>query len=61
MVTRLSLIQADVELGREEEARAAAAELMRMSPQFTLASVPPIRDVAAFKRNLADWRKAGLK
>jgi hypothetical protein len=40
MVTHLDLIQSYVELGRQEDAQAAAAELMRMSPQFTIASVP---------------------
>jgi adenylate cyclase len=46
MVTHISLIQAYVGLGREEDARAAAAEIMRMSPQFTVASVPHVRDAA---------------
>jgi adenylate cyclase len=61
MVTHLFLIQAYVELGREEDARAEAAEVMRMSPQFTVASVPPGRDAVSYKRNMADLRKAGLK
>jgi len=50
MVSHLSLIQAYVELGREEDARAEAAEVMRMSPQFTLASVPLARDEAGNQR-----------
>jgi len=61
MVTHLDLIQAYVELGREEDAQAAAAELMRMSPQFTIASVPLVRGEARNKRAQDDWRKAGLK
>jgi Tetratricopeptide repeat len=61
MVSRLSLIKAYVDLGREEDARAEAAEVMRMSPQFTLASVPPTRDAGWNKRFRDDLRKAGLK
>ena len=61
MVTHLNLRMAYVELGREEEARAEAAEIMRMSPQFTLASVPPGRDEAHNQRLRDDLRTAGLK
>ena len=49
MVGYLFLINAYVHLGRDEDARAEAAEVMRMSPQFTLASVPRTRD--------PDWNK----
>ena len=61
MVCHLSLIQAYVDLGREEDARAEAAEVMRMSPLFTLASVPPVRDLGYNKQIQDDLRKAGLK
>jgi hypothetical protein len=61
MVSHLSLIKAYVDLGREEDARAEAAEVMRMSPQFTLASVPLARDAGFNKRLRDDLRKAGLK
>jgi predicted Zn-dependent protease len=61
MVSRVSLIIAYVELGREEDARTEAAEVMRMSPQFTLASMPVVRDQAWDKRVRDDLRKAGLK
>jgi adenylate cyclase len=61
MPTHLFLIQAYVELGREEDARAAAAEVMRMSPQFTLASMPVARGAARDMRVRDDLRKAGLK
>jgi adenylate cyclase len=61
MVTHLNLIKAYVDLGREEDARVAAAEVMRMSPQFTLASVPRTRDADWDKRLQNDLRKAGLK
>jgi adenylate cyclase len=60
MVSRVSLIVAYVELDREKDARAEAAEVMRMSPQFTLASIPPGRDEVANKLFLDDLRKAGL-
>jgi len=61
MVTHLILIKAYVDLGREEDARAAASEVMRMSPGFTLASVPRTRDAGWDKRLQDDLRKAGLK
>ena len=61
MPTHLNLIEAYVELGREDDARAAAAEVMRMSPQFTLALLPRSRDAGFDKRLQDDLRKAGLK
>jgi adenylate cyclase len=61
MPTHLSLIKAFVQLGREEDARAAAAELMRMSPQFSVASVPRTKDPGWDNGLQNDLRKAGLK
>lgn len=61
IVIHLFLITAYVELGRAEEARGEAAEVMRISPQFTLASVPQGGDKAGNKRFRDDSRKAGLK
>jgi adenylate cyclase len=61
MPTHLNLIEAYVELGREDDARAAAAEIMRMSPRFTLALLPRSRDAGLDKRLQDDLRKAGLK
>jgi len=59
----LLLIACFVELGRNEEARAEAAELMRINPQFSLAAQKqismikePLRD-----RLYGDMAKAGLK
>jgi adenylate cyclase len=59
----LFLIVCDVELGRNEEARAEAAEVMRINPKFSLAAQKrlsplkePLRD-----RNYRDMAKAGLK
>jgi hypothetical protein len=50
MGVHLILIMAYVELGREEDARAEEAEIMRMSRQFTLASIPLARDLGWDKR-----------
>jgi adenylate cyclase len=60
---RLYLIVCYVELGRDEEARAEAAEVMRISPQFSLAAQ---KQMSAFKaplrdRLIADLGKSGLK
>ena len=52
-----------IRLGREEEARAAAAEILRINPKFSLESyakmLPFIQPVAV--RIVEDLRKAGLK
>jgi len=60
---RLMLIACYVELGRNEEARAEAAEVKRANPQFSLAVQ---KRISAFKQPLrdrfyADVAKAGLK
>jgi TolB-like protein/Flp pilus assembly protein TadD len=52
------------ELGREEEARAEAAEVLRLSPNFSLEihrQRLPLKDPAVLERTLAALRKAGLK
>src|SRR5216683_2483655 len=52
------------ELGREDEARAEAAEVLRISPHFSLdrwMQISPQKDQAFLKRLIADMRKAGLK
>jgi Tetratricopeptide repeat len=52
------------ELGREEEARAAAAEVLRINPKFSLEvhkERVPIKNPAVLERTLAALRKAGLK
>jgi adenylate cyclase len=61
LVPHLSLIIAYIELGRDEEARAEAAQVMRISPQFALASAPPNKNRALGNRWGRDLRKAGLK
>jgi TolB-like protein/Flp pilus assembly protein TadD len=51
------------ELGREVEARAEAAEVLRLNPQFSLEvhkQRVPIKDPALLERHLAGLRKAGL-
>jgi adenylate cyclase len=50
--------------GREAEARAAAAEVLRLDPQFSLERVRqwlPFQDPGAIERYLAALRQAGLK
>ena len=52
------------ELGREDEARAEAAEVLRISPHFSLdmwRQRSPQKNRALLERNLADLGKAGLK
>jgi adenylate cyclase len=52
------------ELGREEEARAEAAEVLRVSPTFSLDVVRqtwPYKNPADMERTLAALRKVGLK
>jgi adenylate cyclase len=52
------------ELGKSAEARAEAAEVLRLNPQFSLEvqrQRMPIKDPAVLERHLADLRKAGLK
>jgi adenylate cyclase len=52
------------ELGQAAEARAEAAEVLRLNPQFSLEvhrQRMPIKDPAVLERQLAALRKAGLK
>jgi len=52
------------ELGREEEARAEAAEILRITPNYSLAIVQervPYKDATLLDRQLAAMRKAGLQ
>src|SRR6266849_3609757 len=52
------------ELGQEAEARAEAAEVLRLNPKFSLEvhrQRAPIKDPAVLERHLAALRKAGLK
>jgi adenylate cyclase len=59
----LDLIACYVELGRDQEARAEAAEVMRINPQFSLATqerISPINEPLK-DRLFGDMAKAGLK
>jgi adenylate cyclase len=52
------------ELGQETEARAEAAEVLRLNPNFSLEvhkQRMPINDVVVLERHLAALRRAGLK
>ena len=52
------------EVGQAAEARAEAAEVLRLNPQFSLAvhrQRMPIKDPAVLERHLAALRRAGLK
>jgi tetratricopeptide (TPR) repeat protein len=60
----LTLAAVYSELGKEAEARAEAAEVLRLNPQFSLEvhrQRVPIKDPAVLERHLAALRKAGLK
>jgi adenylate cyclase len=60
----LTLAAVHIELGQEAEARAEAAEVLRINPQFSLAvhkERVPIKDPAMLERHIAALRKAGLK
>jgi TolB-like protein/Tfp pilus assembly protein PilF len=58
------LAAAYAELGRDEEARAEAAEMLRINPRFSLAVYQqrvPLKDPTMLARHIAALRKAGLK
>ena len=60
----VNLVYAYSELGREQDARAEAAEVLRLSPQFSLEGVERIPgnwQGPLGQRYLSDLRKAGLK
>src|SRR5438552_1863098 len=62
--THLMLAAVYSELGQAAEARAEAAEVLRLNPQFSLAvhrQRMPLKDPAVLERHLAALRKAGLK
>jgi len=63
MPTHLFLVASYVEVGREEEARAEVAEILRISPGYRSGSksLAPWKDQAVPKRIRAALRKAGLK
>jgi adenylate cyclase len=65
-ILRIHLMLAAVysDLGQTAEARAEAAEVLRLNPNFSLAvheQRMPIKDPAVLERHIAALRKAGLK
>ncbi len=62
--THLMLAAVYSALGQAAEARAEAAEVLRINPKFSLEvhrQRMPIKDLAVLERHLAALRKAGLK
>jgi adenylate cyclase len=60
----LNLVVVYSELGQAAEARAEAAEVLRLNPKFSLEvhrQRMPIKDPAVLERHLAALRRAGLK
>ena len=61
---RLTLAAVYSELGKDAEARAEVAEVLRLNPQFSLEVYKeraPIKDPATLERHIAALRRAGLK
>ena len=64
LTAHLTLAAAYSELGRLAEAQAAAAEVLRINPQFSLTvhrEREPVKDPTMLERHIAALRKAGLK
>jgi tetratricopeptide (TPR) repeat protein len=64
LITHMHLAVVYIELGRDEEARAEATEVLRLSPNLSLERGRqniPMKDPARVERYLAALRKAGLK
>jgi len=64
MAYLLGLIDVSMELGQEEQARRYAAEVIKISPNFSFKyfhQVYPYKDPAHLERILVNLRKAGLK
>jgi adenylate cyclase len=60
LVAHLAMVVAYAELGRDQDARAEAAAIMRISPRFAASSLQG-RNITSHKNWKTDWRKAGLK
>ena len=64
LFAHLSLAIAYIKLGRDEEAKAESAEVLRIHPKFSLdyyAKVNPLKCQSVLDDNIACLRKAGLK
>jgi adenylate cyclase len=64
LFTHLGLAVTYIKLGREKEAQAEAAEVLRIHPKFSLdhyAKTLPLKDPSVVDDTIACLRKAGLK
>lgn len=64
MLAHLQLANCYAQLGRLDEARAEAAEVLRIAPHFSLEALKqsfPFKDPAVLEREFDAWRRAGLK
>ena len=61
LIAHLGLTFAYVQLGRDRDARAEAAEIMRISPHYSVDSFPGVKDEELTRRVRKAWHKAGLK
>ncbi|MBW1868412.1 MAG: tetratricopeptide repeat protein [Deltaproteobacteria bacterium] len=64
MASLLGLVDVSIQLGREKDVRLYAAEVMKISPNFSFKyfhQVYPYKDPAHLERILVNLRKAGLK
>ncbi len=64
LFSHLALAVCYVSLGREEQARAEATEVLRIHPKFSLehyAKILPYKDQSVVDNMIACLRKAGLK
>jgi tetratricopeptide (TPR) repeat protein len=61
LTARLALATAYVELGRAGDAHLQAAEIMRLSPHFSIAATSRFQDEHYNQQIRSDWRRAGLK
>ena len=64
LFTSINLAQTYANLGRMEEARAAAADILRLNPKFSLENFAkglPYKDKSATDFSIEGLRKAGLK
>jgi adenylate cyclase len=61
LVAHYFMIVAYAELGRDRDAHAEAAEVMRISPNFSIASLARYKNMRSHPRWAIDMRDAGLK
>jgi adenylate cyclase len=64
LVAYLALASGCILTGREREARAAAAEVLKMNPAFSVQQFArrlPFKDKSFVDRSIDAWHKAGLK